>query len=220
MKTFTERVLYRAVVDTWSFFGVNLRTAVPVFYLVLGTAVHFWAAGWNKVVEEWSVWASYVLAPTVVFALVLFLWNLFLAPFRLVDEKLNAALAGGGSQPANLRMFDFEPPNYGAWRACETAAIVEIARLCAEEEPHSTPMSGREKPFVNLIMDGVRVGEVRRSDAVEVQVTAISEDDPEPRRQKVSTPLDQSSQVYIEDVAAFFKKRGVSAEFFDGEGRI
>ncbi len=218
----TPNVFRRAAQDTIKFFGWNLRILTLPFFFALGTGIHFWRFGWDAAMDEIEVLISYGLAPAGGFAAILFLWNLFLTPTRLLAEEIQSLRSGvaiaGVKAKSELRIFDFEPPDYTPWRGLETAKIIEIARLCAGEEPYSTPLSGREKSFERLIYEGVENRIIARADKAKRQTRAAS-DDQEAEHEEYYPKLTSASVVYVQDVGDYFDEIGIDTDFFADDAR-
>lgn len=58
-----------------------------LFYLVIGTSIHFYRFGYEKALEEWDVFVSYVLVPTLVAGLAIYLYNLLALPAKMDADK-------------------------------------------------------------------------------------------------------------------------------------
>ncbi len=207
------QVLRKALRDTRRFFGWNIRSIIVAAAFPVGFLLFWRLRGIDAAMTELYVLAAFTLAPIGAFALLLFLWNLFLAPSRLTAEQIRG-LRGDiaktfGRAKRELGIFDFEPPDYGAWRKVEAATIFEIARLCAGEEPLAMPVTGRENPFERLIIEGVEKAKIRRADKKQDQGV-----------QKSYYPkLDKLAVVIISDVEKHFADLGVVTDFF-GKRRI
>lgn len=91
---FSKLVFKTAWSDTVSYFGWNKRTVVLGILWVIGGGLYYFYAGeaalWDELVQI-AVWG---FAPVGVFAFLLFLWNVSIAPFKLIYEK-----AGRSSVP-------------------------------------------------------------------------------------------------------------------------
>ena len=85
----------RAWQDTIDDFGVNLRTfwrsvAVPLGFIFL---LYLWHDD-NKAIDEAINIGLYIVAFIVVAIVPTYLWNLWLAPYRLMQERLEMAITG------------------------------------------------------------------------------------------------------------------------------
>ncbi len=115
--------------------------------------------------EEFWVFASYTVLPVTGFVVTLFLWNLWLAPTRLVLDNMPSINTSGANHPNVDRgvavkrgLVDFGAPNFAAWRN-EEYTVLDAAFLWAEETPNSIDMligdaEGRYKMLKSAIHRG------------------------------------------------------------------
>lgn len=81
-------VLTRAWKDTKAALG-GLPAALSMLAApTIGMAIHFWLDGATAMSAEAYVWAMYVLSPLGMLFVVIFLWNLAAAPYRIVGDRL------------------------------------------------------------------------------------------------------------------------------------
>jgi len=85
---FSRLVLKTAWEDTRAFFGWNIRTLFIIALTALGFGVYYYFQGWEAVKEELLVTVTIVVVPTGAFAFGLMIWNLSIAPFKLVFEGI------------------------------------------------------------------------------------------------------------------------------------
>ncbi len=172
---------------------------------LIGAVTYGTIKGWGVVWDELLVSAAYTLGPAAVVILLVVLWNLWLAPMRVVLDRVDA-LSDRVSQlePSAPRPV---PPDYALWRNLESAAIVEIAGLCAGQHPQLSASPGAV-PYVRHILDGVKAKKIGRTDGRIV-----------PTRRGISretwSDLNDLSKVRIADVEAYFSERGIKSAFFD-----
>jgi len=84
-----KQILYRAYLDTISWFG-GWSAAIPALLLpLIGLALHYLQAPSADVMEEWQTFLIYGLqAGTVIFA-GSFAWNLACSPYRVERDRAN-----------------------------------------------------------------------------------------------------------------------------------
>jgi hypothetical protein len=90
--TYWPRVVGRALTDSLSFFGGWRIVFVPIFFLI-GSLVHLYRAGPEKVIEEFSVWLSYTGLAFVLCFLVLLFLNFIRTPPQMEEEAEASTLA-------------------------------------------------------------------------------------------------------------------------------
>lgn len=103
--SYWPRVIWRAFVDTWKFFG-GWRILLPPVFFVVGAASYLFRAGKSPVLEELEVAASFGLGTFLVIFVALFIVNLVLTPLRLESEAAAAAKYMGDQ--LNARIDDLE----------------------------------------------------------------------------------------------------------------
>lgn len=143
---FGWRVIKRALADTWNFVHLGQHLLVPLFLVLAGGGLDLYVRGIEAVKSEWQVFLVYTLAPLGAFSVLLFLWNLWLAPFRLLLE--GNALSGTVAAPAPTpKVADWQAgskvPKYKVWQA---------AQLWVNREPTTDTIADYASPIYNRLI--------------------------------------------------------------------
>ncbi|MEX2644161.1 MAG: hypothetical protein WD270_11950 [Acetobacterales bacterium] len=113
--------------------------------------------------DEFWIFSSYTILPVFGFLVTLFLWNLWLAPTRIMlteIESVKTATRGSGQPQSALAMVDFEPPNYAAWRLDEYS-VVDAAFLWVGETPKTSNMlHGDALGRFKMLQSAIRRGDL------------------------------------------------------------
>lgn len=117
-------------------------------------------------------------------------------------------VSGGAGEP----IVPPPKPDYDIWRKSETLTLTEIASLCADEEPMARSKTGKSHSFKNLLVQGVESGDIHRSDG-EIRKTSPRYGHPVEEYEHFG-PLEFYSRVYVDDVARYFKSKGIKTKFF------
>jgi hypothetical protein len=86
---FERRAAWRAIIDTWHFYGDNKVRAIVLALscIVIGSLLQYTVRGKEPMLLELETWVYYVVAPIGALTLALLLWNLLAAPARLFHEQ-------------------------------------------------------------------------------------------------------------------------------------
>lgn len=125
-------IFKRALRDTSAYMGVTWQSVVPIAYFIVGTFIHFIRFGMDEIVNEWQIFISYVVGPVIIFAITLFIWNLALAPFRILYES---RIGEGGAAVANKVEQLKTISNFSAWDNVDVFSLWQAACLWAEKAP-------------------------------------------------------------------------------------
>ena len=82
-------VLRRAARDTWSVFAATWKSiGITLLLPLIGSVSGFYFLGYEDAIAELRMLAMYMFGPLAVVATIVFLWNLWLTPYRMTFEKL------------------------------------------------------------------------------------------------------------------------------------
>ncbi|MGJ8562594.1 MAG: hypothetical protein ACSHXY_03480 [Alphaproteobacteria bacterium] len=99
----------RGIADTFGFFGWTLRSLIWPALMLLGALMHYKATGSaSGPKEELFMWVTYTLAPVGVVAILLLMFNLAAAPFRIerdAHKKTKLLAIGARADESTQRFF-------------------------------------------------------------------------------------------------------------------
>ena len=127
-------------------FGQHLF--IPVLFMAAGGGIDLYVRGAAQVMNEWTIFIIYTLVPLGGFAFLLFLWNLWLAPYRLLSEASPSAEI---EKEANWKEWA-KVPKFTAWQA---------ARLWVNLEPDFNTDSGPSYPVFRRLKYDATSGKVK-----------------------------------------------------------
>ena len=135
------RVLRKAFKDTWLVFGKNWKSAVfPFAVITIGCVLGFLFLGTKEAMDEIRILALYTFGPIgMVFAIV-FLWELWLAPYKLIDEKL-VEISDKRHFPKVVGEAS-ESPHVKQWKRVSSLHLYQVAELCGGISPDNTITQG------------------------------------------------------------------------------
>ena len=89
-------ILRSAWTHTWGFFWPSNKKTFWSFVvsLAIGIPLHVRLEGFEAVMGEGLILLIYGVAPLGGFVILLFVWNLWLAPYRLMGERVDAIQQG------------------------------------------------------------------------------------------------------------------------------
>ena len=137
------RVLRKAVKDTRLVFwkNWNWKNAVfPLALIVIGWGLGFWFLGEKEAMAEIRVLALYTFGPLVMIVTTVFLWELWLAPYKLIDEKL-VEISGKLHLPEVVGKA-IESPDFEQWKRVSNMRLYQVAELCGGVSPGNTITQG------------------------------------------------------------------------------
>ena len=131
-----QNTFRRAIADTRRSFDLTIATivrsvVVPVAAVLLMAAVR----GFEHAVNEAADIVLYVLAAGGAAVIPVFLWNLWLAPYRLMHERLDKAIADG-TLPSQDADASPDPANISAYANTTVYRLEDAACLWVGLEPH------------------------------------------------------------------------------------
>ena len=128
------RVFRRTLGDTWSFFSSDWRRCVyGVPFSAVGLLLAFLFLKEEEVKNEAVIMILFTLAPLGVFAIVVFLWNLWLAPHKLMGDKLDKVASHIHSLSTVAKVP--EAPDVERWKRVTSLKLYQVAELCGGISP-------------------------------------------------------------------------------------
>mgnify|MGYP003625896503 CR=1 FL=1 len=124
------------------------------------------------------------------------------------------------SSARNAGLGQYDPlrqnaPDYAMWRSLSKAKIGELAAVCAGDDPGLSMLSSRAKPYKQHIINGVNEGAVGRVGGTQrIQTRAIMYEGDPGAWTSISTPVSDSSEVYVDEVRRYFAEMGVKTDLF------
>ena len=129
------RVLRRAWGDTWKLFSGNWKRKFLWGLIVsLGFSLAFFVLEKEKLMDEFKILALFTVVPFGVVFLGVFLWNLWLAPYRIVNEKLDSMKANLG-RPKHIVGWNPLPTNPDQWKHAEELELYQVAEVSGGRTP-------------------------------------------------------------------------------------
>ncbi len=152
-------ILKRALADTSARFSLSLGTAVqsvlvPTAFVV---CMHLFR-GKDAAMTEAADIILYIAAFIGVAVIPVFLWNLWLAPYKLMGERLDKAIEETGvGAPQRI------PPGHAtdAWLKVRLLTLEESACLWVGLEPHSPITDQRAKAALSQLKGAVKTGQLQ-----------------------------------------------------------
>lgn len=153
--------LHRAWTDTLNFFGWNRRTSALAVLGILGFLFDYFARGWDRMMDEVGTLIIHTVAPIVGFGVLLFLWNLWMAPYRMLSEKIETSSQRSAAPIA----LDFERPTYSLFDGRKRFTLLEAAFLWADNTPNSEagtlPLYPEADAAYRLLSEAISDGELK-----------------------------------------------------------
>jgi hypothetical protein len=160
--TFTRLVFGKAYSNTRRLFADKVRDAIfGLILLAVGSAVSWHWHGLPVAMEQTFYFVLTALGPIGFVVLVVFLWNLMLAPTELAYEANKIALSVLRIPPSAVPTSPGRPPiNWTIWRQRSEYTITELAALLAKESPSDPRTSDDAVAYSKLITEDVRGGKL------------------------------------------------------------
>lgn len=155
---FSKRIFKIAWGDTVAFFKKRIAVGVSfLFSVIVGAGFFYLFYGNIELEKEIGTIVAFVLAPFGLFAFLLFLWNLSIAPFKLVYEKIGASSARPRGQTVQ---FDLEEPDYDIWDMINEFTLADASNLLAGQKTTMRHVTDESKVWLNVILDAVEGKEI------------------------------------------------------------
>ena len=134
-------ILSLSLDKTWKGFGSpkqKLITAISL--MLLGSALGWWIMGVEKAMKELKTISIWGLGPIAVLVSIVFLWNLLLAPFELLGDRIESVIkdskrneTGSVVSQKTKELFERAIPSH--WKHVQEFEAWKIAFLCAGFSP-------------------------------------------------------------------------------------
>ena len=153
---FDVSVFKRAWRDTLAAFSLSLGTVVRsllgamAFFLLL-----FWGRGEERALDEITDYFLYLVAIAGGAFLPTFLWNLWLAPYRIMQERLDAV--DNSKLPDFAGMQEIDISDY---KHHKNILLYEAACLWVDIKPHFPLKHPRAEAKLSLLKSAIRNGEL------------------------------------------------------------
>ena len=82
------------------------------------------------------------IVPFAISWIVVFAWNLWLAPFKQLDEKIDRINEERSGAVANTKTLSIEKPDFDRWKRVSVLKVYQVAELCGGVSPGSKPPVG------------------------------------------------------------------------------
>ena len=128
------RVLRRSAGDTLAVFGRGWKSILfALLLLIVGNGLGFLCLGYEKAMDELRILALYTFGPIGILVSIVFLWNMWLAPYRLMEDKLDEVASNVHSPGAVAKVP--EAPDLGRWKRVTVLKLYQVAELCGGISP-------------------------------------------------------------------------------------
>lgn len=143
-------VVKKAGLATWPI----LRGHVMGFLLwLVGAIVYVFVVNWGQWVDVFIETLSFGFIPVLMVGFLVFLWNLWLAPYRLSYENSSRDSLGDPRKP--------KIPDYDAWDAVDPIGVIQASYLWSEMEPMHNIPTGNEGAYYSMIKNSIKNGEIK-----------------------------------------------------------
>lgn len=133
-----SEILRNAWHHTRPFFRWGRKLSVPLVLAVVGAGVGFLAQDDAKSISGLGEILLYGLAFCAPVLVLVFLWNLWLAPYRLILERVKTSTGPSVDSENSTPKPDLEGADPLAWRSVPEFQIWQVADLCGGISPESS----------------------------------------------------------------------------------
>ena len=119
--------------------------------------------------DELRIVTLFTIAPLIIVMAAMFLWNLWLAPYRLLDEKLDR-IEKSSSQPGETTLeIKYDRADPAKWKHVQELKLFQAAELCGGVSPHgaSEGSNDRARAAYSELLAALRAGTLKGSDEPE-----------------------------------------------------
>ena len=162
----------RMLVDTWAF-SKRLGLWLSLFCIGVGSTVHIWQSGWHAAVSEVQLWVFYTVVPIAGLLLLVMLVNAWLAPYRLMHERLDKAIADG-ALPSAHPITPLVPADIAHLNGTSTFKLGDAACLWVGLRPHDPIADPRAVATFTRLSGAVMEGRLPGSRGLAYMLSAVS----------------------------------------------
>lgn len=124
-----KNVAARAAKDTISFWGGWRRAFIALLLIIIGFALHYlYAPKVDPVKDEALLFVLYTLAPVGLFTMVLLIWNVICAPYRIEKEAHATTKRDVEDAQSRIRELELEIQNENPIRHDPITGAMVIGR--------------------------------------------------------------------------------------------
>ena len=128
------RVIHKSTIDTLAVFGRGWKNIILAFLLlIVGIVLGFLFLGYERAMDELRILALYTFGPIGMVVSVVFLWNLWLAPYRLMEDKFDEFASNVHSLGTVAKVP--EAPDLERWKRVTSLKLYQVAELCGGVSP-------------------------------------------------------------------------------------
>ena len=128
------RVFRRSASDTLAVFGRGWKSILfALLMLIVGNGLGFLCLGYEKAMDELRILALYTFGPIGIIVSIVFLWNLWLAPYRLMEDKFDEFASNVHSLGTVVKAP--EAPDFERWKRVSSLQLYQVAELCGGISP-------------------------------------------------------------------------------------
>ena len=170
------RLLQRAIKDSRSSFRATWRNAFhKLIEVVVGAAIGFVILGPEKAMNDLLILALYPLGTISLLGVLGFIWNLWLAPFRIINDRLDTIEESKQPTEASQKVANISPANPDRWRHVTELKLYQVAELSGGVSP-DLPSGGSNdtaRAVFSELQSALRSGTLRGHDKYANKYTRI-----------------------------------------------
>ena len=153
-------IFKQAFRDTRAFFSFSPKSFARNGMVFIVAMLLLWFFQGRQLMLDELKDVSLYLSAIGVAALGIFVWNLWLAPYRIMHERLDDALAGLPASHDQNRPTPPEPADASAFANHENYSLIGAACLWAGIEPHTPIQDASARAKLNLLKAAVISGDL------------------------------------------------------------
>ena len=119
--------------NSLAFFGEKRSWIIGVLILIVGPLFGYFVQGKREVIKELETILIYTLCPMGAVAVLVFLWNLWLAPFKSLESTISDLKHPGSSTTTGVPTL--ERADLRRWKQVSAFEVWKVADLCAGLSP-------------------------------------------------------------------------------------
>ncbi len=149
--SFSRLVLGSAVANTSATFGDwKQKTYLGLFSAVSGFGLQWLVSGWDVAVTQIFQTAMFIFGPIGFSVVVIFLWNLWLAPSELAYKSMTVA-----APTAHPKAPIEAPVNWVIWKNFDKYTVKEFAAILAKRNPTNLAQTFEQAAYEKLIFEDI-----------------------------------------------------------------